>query len=397
MSADLKPSRLRPADVARLGSTGLRTRPLRTVLAALGIAIGVAAMVAIVGISSSSNAEVTQRLNDLGPNLLRVSGAATSEGQRAALPANADAAIARIGPVTATAQIGVLPANVYRSVYIPGGETGSLTVAAADQNLLTTLHARLAFGTWFNPASATFPSVVLGAAAAQHLGVNQLGTAVVVGGQQATVVGVLEPLTLAPEIDTSALIGWPAAQQYLHFSGRPTTVYVRVVQNQLQAVDDIIPRSVSPRAPTAVAVAVPSAVVAAQKAATSTLSGLLLGLAGVALIIGGIGIANTMIVSVLERRSEIGLRRSLGATRGQVRTQFVAEAFLLSLIGGAAGTVTGTLVTAVFAALQGWPLVVPVWVSAAGLAITALIGAASGLYPAVRASRISPTTALATI
>lgn len=398
MIEDLQRSRLTPADIARLGSTGLRTRPLRTVLAALGIAIGVAAMVAIVGISSSSSAEITLRIDDLGPNLLQVSGAALLEGQGVAkLPRTTQAAIARIGPVISAAETGSLPIDVYRNSHVPSGETGSVEVLAADQSLLSTLHATLAIGNWFTAASAHFPSVVLGAQAAEHLGVDRLGTDVVVGGQLAAVVGVLNPVPLAPELDASALVGWQAASTYFQFSGRPTNVYVRVVQSQLGAVDSIVPRSVSPTAPNGVAVVVPSDAIAAREAATSTLSGLLIGLAGVALIVGGIGIANTMVVSVLERRGEIGLRRALGATRGQVRVQFVGEAVLLSLLGGVAGAVSGTLVTAAYSTVRGWPVVVPVWVSLAGVAVTAVIGGLSGLYPAIRASRTSPTTALASL
>jgi putative ABC transport system permease protein len=396
VSADLSPSRLRLTDIARLGGTGLRTRPLRTALAALGIAIGVAAMVAIVGISSSSAAEVNQRLDDLGPNLLRVTGAVTPGGVTVPLPATAEPAVARIGPVVSAAQTGFLRVSVYRNDHIPSGETGSITVAAADQSLLSTLHATVAFGSWFTAPSAAFPAVVLGAAAAQHLGIDRLGTDVWVGTELATVVGVLNPVTLAPEIDTTAFVGWPAARRYWNFSGHPTTVYARVVQSELGAVDAIVPRSISPASPGDVEVTVPSDAIAAREAATSALDGLLIGLVGVALIIGGIGIANTMIVSVLERRPEIGLRRSLGATRGQIRSQFVGEAFLLSLIGGVVGALCGTVVTGVYATAKGWPVTVPWWISMGGLGVTAVIGAMSGLYPAVRASRISPTTALAT-
>lgn len=396
-AAELKPSRLAPPDVARLGSTGLRTRPLRTALAALGIAIGVAAMVAIVGMSSSSAAEIRQRIDDLGPNLLRVTGAHLPQGEGlATLPTTTRSSIARIGPVLSASATASLPFNAYRNSHVPAGETGSIDVLAADPSLATTLRARIAVGAWFTGTSARFPSVVLGAAAAQHLGVDHIGTDVLVGNQLVPVVGVLDPVPLAPELDTSVLIEWDAARTYYRFAGHPTSVYVRVVQDRLDAVHAILPRSVSPTRPDTVVVAVPADAIAAREATTSTFSGLLVGLAGVALVIGGIGIANTMIVSVLERRPEIGLRRALGATRGQVRVQFVSEAVLLSLLGGVTGAVCGTAVTAVYSQTRGWPVVVPLWVSAAGVGVTALIGAVSGFYPAMRASRISPTSALAT-
>jgi len=393
---DLKPSRLSSPDIARLGGTGLRTRPLRTALAALGIAIGVAAMVAIVGMSASSGAEIKQRIDDLGPNLLRVTGAHLPQGEGlATLPTTTRSSIARIGPVLSASATASLPFSVYRNNYVPTGETGSISVLATDPSLATTLRARVAFGAWFTAAQTRLPSVVLGAAAAQHLGVDHVGTNVLVGSQLIPVVGVLDPVPLAPELDTSVLIGWDAARTYFRFAGHPTSVYVRVVQDELDAVDAIVPRSVSPTEPDTVVVTVPSDAIAAQEATTSTLSGLLVGLAGVALLIGGIGIANTMIMSVLERRSEIGLRRALGATRGQVRVQFVSEAVLLSVLGGVTGAVCGTAVTSIYAQTRGWPVVVPLWASAAGIGVTALIGAVAGFYPAMRASRMSPTVALA--
>jgi putative ABC transport system permease protein len=239
-----------------------------------------------------------------------------------------------------------------------------------------------------------FPAVVLGATAAQHLGVTAIGTDVRIGDQWCAVLGVLNPIPLAPGIDSSALIGWHAALSYFAFSGHPTTVYARVDQDQLNAVEAIIPRSVSPTTPQSVAVATPSDAIAARVAATSALSSLLIGLAGVALLIGGLGIANTMVVSVLERRSEIGLRRSLGATRAQIRHQFLAESLLLSIMGGVSGTVVGIVVTSAYASERGWPTSVPIWASVGGLVVTAVIGACAGLYPAIRASRVSPTEAL---
>ncbi|MBT0768428.1 ABC transporter permease [Kineosporia sp. J2-2] len=395
---NLRPTRLALADVARLGATGLRTRPLRTVLAAAGIAIGVAAMVAIVGISSSGGAEIQRRIESLGPNLLHVTGAHRAQGEGlATLPRTTRTSIARIGPVLAASATASLPFSAYRNDHVPAGETGSLAVLAADPTLLGTLHADVAFGSWFTTASARYPSVVLGSAAAQRLGIDRLGADVVVGAELVPVVGVLDPVPLAPEIDTSVLMGWETARSHYRFAGHPTSVYVRVVQDQLDAVGTIIPRSVSPTAPETIAVGIPSDAIAAGQAATATTSGLLIGLAGVALVIGGIGIANTMIVSVLERRPEVGLRRALGATRGQVRVQFLSEAILLSVLGGVTGCVCGSVVTTVYAQIQGWPVVVPLWVSSTGVGVTVLVGAVSGFYPAMRASRISPTAALAAL
>ncbi|MFD3946969.1 ABC transporter permease [Streptomyces sp. NPDC058579] len=391
----LRAPRLRPADIVRLGGTGLRTRPLRVFLSALGIAIGVAAMIAVVGISGSGRAEVDRRLDALGTNLLRVAPGNTLEGGKAQLPAESVTMIDRIPPVRQVAATGATTAHVYRNERIAVGRTGSLDVLAAGRELLPAVGGRLHRGRWLDAATETYPAVVLGSAAAQRLDVYTPGTRVWLGGRWFSLVGVLDPVPLAPELDNAALVGWPAARTYLRFGGHPSTVYVRTEDSQVSAVRSVLAATAFPEKPGEVQISRPSDALAAREATESALTGLLLGLGGVALLVGGVGVGNTMVISVLERRPEIGLRRALGATRGQIRTQFVTESLLLSVIGGLGGTVLGTLITAVYATSRGWPTVVPVWASAAGVGSTLLIGVIAGLYPAVRASRLSPTEALA--
>jgi putative ABC transport system permease protein len=396
--ARLSPARLRFRDVLRVGGAGLRTRPLRAFLSALGIAIGIAAMVSVVGISSSSRAELDRMLAALGTNLLTVAPGNTLFGENATLPDEAVSMISRIGPVTAAAATGTVSgAKVYRSDHIPSGQSGGLSVQAAQLNLPQTVGAKMANGTWLNAATERYPAVVLGTKAAERLGIGAAGPNVQVylGGRWFTVVGILGAVPLAQELDSSALIGWPAAKSYLGFDGHPTTVYTRSRDDQVESVRDVLAATANPQAPNEVKVSRPSDALAARRATDDTLNGLLLGLGAVALLVGGVGVANTMVISVLERRSEIGLRRSLGATRGQIRTQFFAESLLLSALGGAGGVLLGIAVTAVYAATQSWPTVVPAWAMAGGVGSTLLIGAFAGLYPAIRAARLSPTEALA--
>ncbi len=398
MSAPLVPARMRPRDVVRVGGVGLRTRPLRAFLSALGIAIGIAAMTAVVGISSSSRAELDRTLAALGTNLLTVSPGSTLFGEEAQLPTEAVAMVGRIGPVTQVAATGQMPeAKVYRSDRIPAAETGGIATRAAGLELLDTVGATVADGTWLNAATARYPAVVLGARAAERLGLGAAGpdVQVSIGGRWFTVVGILAPVPLAPELDLSALLGWQAAAAYLGFDGHPTTVYTRSADEAVSAVRGVLAATANPEAPNEVEVSRPSDALAARQATDEAFTGLLLGLGAVALLVGGVGVANTMVISVLERRAEIGLRRSLGATRGQVRVQFLAESLLLSALGGVGGVLLGILVTAGYALSQSWPTVVPAWVLAGGVGATLVIGAFAGLYPAVRASRLSPTEALA--
>ncbi|MEV4619567.1 ABC transporter permease [Asanoa sp. NPDC049573] len=394
----LLPARLRPSDVVRVAAAGLRTRPTRALLSALGIAIGIAAMVGVVGLSASSGEQVNRQLAALGTNLLTVAPGRTVDGADARLPAEAEAMIARIGPVTAVSATGaVANTHVYRSDRIPPEETNGLTVLAARSTLLAAVGGAVRSGAWLNDLTGRYPAAVLGADAAARLGIGRPSpmTQILVGGERFTVVGVIDPVLLTPELDSAVLVGWAAAGAYLGFDGRPTTVYTRSREDRVEAVRAVLAVTANPVAPGSVAVSKPSDILLARRAANAALTGLLLGLGAIALLVGGIGVANTMVISVLERRAEIGLRRSLGATRRQIWSQFLAESLLLSLIGGLGGVLLGVALTFSYAAYQGWPSVVPLWASGGALGATVAIGGVAGLYPAFRASRLSPTEALA--
>jgi putative ABC transport system permease protein len=286
---------------------------------------------------------------------------------------------------------------VYRNDKIPAAQSGGIGAYAVRTDLLDTVGGTVAAGIWLNDATAGYPAVVLGARAAQRLGIGAVheDMQIWLGGQWFTVIGILDPVPLVPRLDTGALMGWEAAQRSLDFDGNITTLYVRTNPGAVEAVRSVLARTANPAAPNEVDVSRPSDALAAEAAADIAFTGLLLGLGAVALLVGGIGVANTMVISVLERRAEIGLRRSLGATRGHIRVQFLGEALLLSVLGGGAGILLGSGVTAVYATLQGWPTVVPAWVMAGGITATLMIGGVAGLYPAIRAARLAPTDALA--
>ena len=393
----MRPARLSLADVIRIGGAGLRTRPARVILSALGIAIGIAAMLAVVGISASSQEQLNRQLAALGTNLLTVGPGQTFRGDQSHLPEDAVAMIGRIGAVTSVTATGRVDAKVYRNDKVPSGQSGGIAVLAARTDLPGTVGATVASGAFLNEATARYPAVVLGSGAARRLGVGVAGPEqqVWLGGQWFAVVGTLHPVPLAPELDSAALIGWPVAQERLGFDGYATTVYTRSREEWVEAVRRVLAATANPEHPNEVEVSRPSDVLAAKRATDSTLDALLLGLGAVALLVGGVGVANTMVISVLERRAEIGLRRALGATRGQIRVQFLAESLLLSALGGAGGVLLGVVVTSGYAATQQWPAVVPPWASVGGVGVTCVIGGLAGLYPAIRAARLAPTEALA--
>lgn len=394
MKNDLRPARLSPRDILRVGAVGLRARRARVVLSALGIAIGIATMVAVVGLSESSRADLMARLDRLGTNLLTAEAGKDALGQEIKLPKNAVAMVERIGPVrhaTAAADIDV---RIRRSDVVPEERTAGVTAQAVHADLLVALGGEVGKGGWLTPAGERLPTTVLGSVAAERLGVTRTGETIMMNDIRVVVVGILEPLELVPNLDRVAMVGFPAAERYFGFDGHPTTLFERSTDASVTDVRAVLARSISPGDEAGIKISRPSDALAAKAATGEGLTTLMLGLGAVALLVGGVGVANTMVVSVLERRQEIGLRRSLGATRNAIRLQFLTESLLLSALGGATGALLGAAATYGFARVQGWTAVVPPWSLAGGLAATLLIGVVAGLYPAIRASRVHPTVAL---
>ena len=392
-------SRLLPADLLRVGSVGLRTRRLRAGLSALGIAIGIASMVAVLGISESSKSDLIAQLDRLGTNLLTATPGQTLFGDDAVLPDEAPSMIRRIAPVEQVASLGSVEGTVRRTDRIPEIETSGIGIRAADTNLLRTLGGSLREGGFLNAATARLSAVVLGSKAAERLGLDHLDGDVQVwlGNRWFTVLGILEPLELAPERDSAAFVGFEAARSLRSPDGSVSSGFVRTDPETIDDVRAVLADTANPENPEEVEVSRPSDEIEARAAAKGAFTSLFLGLGAVALLVGGVGIANVMVISVLERRSEIGLRRALGATRRHISAQFLAESLLLGALGGTAGVLGGALVTLLYSANRGWSAVVPPVVLLGGLGAALAIGAVAGLYPATRAARLSPTEALRTV
>ena len=393
-----------------MGGKRRAARPaVRAALSGLGIAIGTAAIVAILGLSASSQAGLLAEIDRLGTNMLTVEAGQSLTGQETQLPLEAPGRITLLDDVQVVAHTGLMKnEKVYRNSMIPAAESGGLQVRAASQNLMYVLNTGIARGAWLNPGTANEPVTVLGAVAAERLGIDRIfpNQRIWLGGQWFNVAGILEPSPLATDVDTSALIGYPAAEKYLGYvsivrgkqrTGPPSTIYVRVDTGDEASVQALLAPTANPEAPNQVNVSQPSDVLTARAAAAGAFDSLFLGLGIVALIVGAVGVANIMIISVLERRSEIGLRRALGATKQQIRTQFLTESILLAVLGGIVGVLAGIGATAIYATTKHWAVVIPVEAWAGGIASAILIGALAGLLPAVRASRLPPTVALRTV
>jgi len=398
MASALQPSKLHFSDMLRTATIGIRTRKQRAALSAIGIMIGIAAMVAVLGLSQSSQAELLAQLERLGTNLLTVQPDAGLGRGTGNLPETATAMIERIPPIEKTSMLSAVNANVYRNDLMPTGKTGGISVQAVDQDLLAVLSGSVADGVWFDVSKAAFPNVVLGAVAAERLGIRVVSGVqqVWLGGRWFTVIGILNLFELAPDLDRSVFIGQPAAENFLDHENLPSRILVRVDPDKVDQVLTVLAATANPAFPEEVLVDKPSDALEAQEAADDAFTTLLLGLGAVSLIVGGVGIANIMVISVLERRSEIGLRRAMGARRRHVAAQFLGEALLLGIMGGTGGILLGVVVTAIYSNIKGWATLVPPIAIVGGIAAALLIGGIAGVYPAVRAARLSPTEALRT-
>jgi putative ABC transport system permease protein len=393
-------SRLLPADLVRVGTVGVRTRRLRASLSAIGISIGIASMVAVLGVSETSKSDLLATIDRLGTNLLTVAPGQSIFGEQAELPGGAQARIRHLDQVSSASSVSLVGgATVRRSSFVPEEITGGISVQASDLQLLSTLEGEVRDGRFLSPASERYPAVVLGATAAERLGIERLDgiVQVYIGGRHFTVIGILRPLRLAPEIDSSALIGYPAAARLFDTSRSATSIYVRALDDEVVPARDRIPGTADPFNPEQVEVSRPSDALEARVAAEGAFTSLFLGLGAVALLVGGVGIANVMIISVLERRSEIGLRRALGARRQHIAAQFLAESLTLATVGGIAGVALGVAIAAGYAFNDGLALRVPPVALGGGLLAACLLGAAAGLYPALRAARLPPTEALRSV
>ncbi len=410
-------STVRAGDMLRTGLAGLRHRRTRAALSALGIAIGIAALVAVLGITRSSQSALLAEIDQLGTNLLTVTNGQTIGGQESELPATATAMIRRVGGVQQAAPTAILTtARVYRTDRVPVFDTGGLAARAADPSLLSVLGGSLRQGVFLNPATSRYPVTVLGYQAAQTLGIPSVGAGgsafgvggsaygtggkayrVLIGGRLFTVAGILNPLPLAPEIDRSAIVGFPVAAALLGYDGHPSRIYVRTDVDATAQVAALLGPTAAPQTPGGASVSQPSAALTARLAVAAASTVLFAGLGAVALLVGGIGIANVMVIAVLERRSEIGLRRALGAARPHIAAQFLTESVLLGLLGGAAGVLAGAALTETVARLRHWTPLIPPQALPGGLLIAVTIAALAGLYPAIRAARLSPAEALRTV
>ena len=387
-------------EILGVAISGLTARKIRTLLIMLGPVLGAAGIVAAVGLNESAKGDVRQTLERLGTNLIVASADGTfSGGEAPTLPEDAvDRAlnvstVDRVAGVTEIGSLTVLPSQGGRDFF----RTIPVPVLTSDQNLLEVLDAKMLYGRFINGADEDnyFRSAVIGQDLAgdyQYLP-GEVRT-IDVNGEIYGVVGVLENVDLVPKLDTAVIIPKSAAEQDFDIEQKPTTLYVRSTEGTVDSTADALPVAINLGGNEGVTVAVPSDLLEAQGAVDTTLRNILFLMGGLALLVGGVGIANVMSISVIQRSGEIGFRRALGHTKVTIAMQFVLEALFVGVLGGLAGVLAGVGVIYLVSAVLGWiaTLNIPLFLVAGGMAL--IVSVVAGLYPAWKAARLEPLETL---
>ena len=387
-------------EILGVAISGLTARKIRTLLIMLGPVLGAAGIVAAVGLNESAKGDVRQTLERLGTNLIVASADGTfSGGEAPTLPEDAvDRAlnvstVDRVAGVTEIGSLTVLPSQGGRDFF----RTIPVPVLTSDQNLLEVLDAKMLYGRFINGADEDnyFRSAVIGQDLAgdyQYLP-GEVRT-IDVNGEIYGVVGVLENVELVPNLDTAVIIPKSAAEQDFDIEQKPTTLYVRSTEGTVDSTADALPVAINLGGNEGVTVAVPSDLLEAQGAVDTTLRNILFLMGGLALLVGGVGIANVMSISVIQRSGEIGIRRALGHTKVTIAMQFVLEALFVGVLGGLAGVLAGVGVIYLVSAVLGWiaTLNIPLFLVAGGMAL--IVSVVAGLYPAWKAARLEPLETL---
>jgi putative ABC transport system permease protein len=386
-------------DLVGVAWSGLRARKIRTLLIMLGPIIGVAAMVSAVGLTESAKGALQAQLSQLGTNLIIAQAGGSFGSQNPTFPSDAVERVENVSTVTsasATTNLSgviALPIKGASTYY----EAFPVPVRAADDSLPSVLGVPMVSGRWLDSADTQLHtlSVVLGEGIAKQYGyLSGESRTISLNGTNFGVVGVLGPVPLDPELDNAAFLTQWAAQNIFHTSGEPNQLYIRSQPNATQATAAVIPTAISLGGSVQTSTQIPSDVLQAQAQANKTLQEVAL-LAGLlALTVGGIGIANVMSISVIQRSPEIGIRRAVGHSRSKIGAQFLLESLFVGVIGGLLGAVLGVVIVYTVSAFAGWVVVIdyaeiPVWM---GLAL--LVSITAGLYPSIKAARLEPLETL---
>ena len=390
-----------PLELIRLALSRLRTARVRAALTMLGVVIGVASVVALVGVGRGTTSQITSQLNALGTNLLTISATGRNGSSTTLTREDADA-IAQIETIAAVAP------EAQTSGVVAAGLTTTTTSIIGTSAAYASVRAYTVWqGTFLTDTDvdSSLRVAVLGATVADDLGLDAsaIGTQVTIGGRPFEVIGILQPKGGAgfQDPDNQVLVPIGTVEKYFVGNHQVRTIGVSVAQaDQIQAARNSITEllrvrhGISATATDDFSIFDQAQLLAAASTISGTLTLLLGGIASISLIVGGIGIMNIMLVSVRERTREIGIRKALGARARDILSQFLIEALTLSLFGGLIGIGLGLAVSAVIGRIAGWGFSFDPATVALATLFSLVVGVVFGVWPARLAARLDPIAAL---
>jgi putative ABC transport system permease protein len=387
-------------DLSQVALGGLLARKVRTLLLLLGPMIGVAAIVAAVGLTDSAKGDLKRKVAQLGTNLIAASAASSFGGDQPTLPSDAVqralqvSTVDKVAAVVELSDITVTPYEEASEKY----ETVPVPVMAADLRLPSALEVPVISGRWLGPfddEELTRAAVIGVGLASEIEHLPGEARTIELDGVRYGVVGVLGEVELDPTLDNAVFISFNAAEEdFLDDDVEPTKLFVRSTPGSEQETAEALRTAISLGGPQEVATEIKSEALELAAQSDRQLQLIVVSMGLLAIIVGGIGIANVMSISVIQRSTEIGIRRALGHTRRIIAGQFLLEALAVGFLGGVLGILLGAMAIAVGVAIAGWVFTLARWLPPAGIALAMVVSVLAGLYPAWRAARLEPLETL---
>lgn len=386
---------------------GIGARPTRLIMTTLGTTIGIASLVVTIGFAQTAAGQIARQFDAVAATQVVIEPGSTdgmngSERATGRLPWDAPDRVSRLAGVELAGLVSEVPLDAVTITAVPVNDpsepaTLGPSLMATSPGLLDAVRGNIVTGRYFDTGHDARADrvAVLGSRAAERLGINRVDSqpSIFIGDSSYTVIGIIEGMERRSDLLDAVVVPMGTARADFGLTG-PDELQIRIALGAGKVVAEQAPIALDPNAAENFEVQAPSARSALRENVQADVNVIFLILGVLALVAGGLGIANVTLLSVMERVGEIGLRRALGATKRNISSQFMVESVVIGLLGGLIGAALGVFAVVIVSAIQQWAPVVDPWLAAGSALLGAVVGLAAGVYPALKASNIEPIVAL---